>query len=442
MTEQLTTFVDMLVHLDLDAYRPLPEPYFSTISQLRELRRRAGDGDNQALIQALQNLNQPDELIRVYAAGMIVANRVDTTQLEILGSLLLTDSNLSVQVALAKKLRDVPVSEAVSLKEIVSWLLQAVIHGRHAQLRIIAAESARDIASDVARDAHPSASEVWLAKVNVLFNQLGVAAHFREQLDIAALVTAVTPPHTLDDRRLLADTLIAQAPRYSQDMRLTGILAALIIESCHHNLQTAVNRLDHYLNAHPDAASDLQLLRREINSFLTPPELKIALAESYEQPLKKLQDELRGKWAHSILSAQVGLWLRLAANLAVSVVGLWLLWQGIAGLADTDLWPQSFLQIALALVLLLISLVRRGPARDVQQTLAEIGVANTVYAAFAQQSLHISHQHAALALQNRLTTADLKESSQLLGTAMKEAVQTLRHERKPVTIDEFLKQME
>lgn len=432
----------MLVHLDLDAYRPLPEPYFSTISQLRELRRRAGAGDNEALIQAVQNESQPDELIRVYAAGMIVADRVNATQLERLGQLLLTDSNVSVQVALAKKLRHVPVSEAVPLKEIVSWLLQAIIHGRDAQLRIIAAESTRDIAGEVAEDADRSANETWLVKVETLFNQLGVAEQFREHLDIAALVTAVTPTHAPANWLLLADTLVAQAPRYSQDMRLTGILAALIIESCHHNLQTAVNRLDDYLNRHTEAAADLQLLRREINSFLTPPELRTTLTQSYEQPLKTIQADVRGKWAHSVLSAQVGLWLRLSVGLAVAVGGLWLLWQGAMGLADTKLWPQSFLQIALALVLLLISLVRRGPVRDVQQTLAEIGVANTVYAAFAQQSLHISHHHAALSLQNRLTMAELQESSQLLGNAMKEAVQTLRHERKPVTIDEFLKQME
>lgn len=435
----------MLVHLDLDAYRPLPEPYFSTISQLRELRRRAGAGDNDALIQAVQNESQPDELIRVYAAGMIVADRVNATLLERLGQLLLTDSNISVQVALAKKLRHVPVSEAVPLKEIVSWLLRAIIHGRDAQLRIIAAESARDIAGDTARDAEPSASEVWLAKVDVLFNWLGVAAHFREHLDIAALVTAVTPSHAPEDRHLLADTLVARAPHYSQDMRLTGILAALIIESCHHNLQTAVNRLDNYLNTHPDAASDLHLLRREINSVLIAPELKKAWAESYQNPLEMVRDDVRGKWNASIRSAEVGLWFRLLVGLFVSLVaaliGLRLLWQGIEGLSEPVGWPP-IVQIVLGLGLLTVSLVYRGPVRDLQQTLVEIGVANTVYAAFAQQSLHISHQHAALSLQNRLTTADLKESSQLLGNAMKEAVQTLRHERKPVTIDEFLKQMD
>ncbi|MCL4267289.1 MAG: hypothetical protein KJ069_29195 [Anaerolineae bacterium] len=340
-----------------------------------------------------------------------------------------------------KKIRDVPPSEAVPLNRIVSYLLQAVIHGRHAELRVIAAESVRDIV----RDTDPTPKDAWQEKVGTLFKQLEVATHFREHLDIAALVTAVTTPHTLDDRRLLADTLVAQAPHYSQEPRLTGILAALIIESCGHNLQTAVNRLDDYLNTHPDAASDLQLLRREINSVLIAPELKKAWAESYQNPLETVRDDVRGKWNASIRSAQVGLWFRLLVGLFVSLVaaliGLRLLWQGIEGLSEPVGWPP-IVQIVLGLALFTVSLVYRGPVRDLQQTLAEIGVANTVYAAFAQQSLHISHQHAALSLQNRLTTADLKESSQLLGTAMKEAVQTLRHERKPVTIDEFLQQMD
>jgi hypothetical protein len=244
------------------------------------------------------------------------------------------------------------------------------------------------------------------------------------------------------ERSQLAETCIAYAATGNGDGRLTSLLATLLLESCDHNPQTAVQRLQTYIEQHPTTAANLQALRTEITNRHIPPELKQVWTESYQLPLQTLQNEVRGKWMNSVMSAQVGLWLRLSAGLAVCVIGLWLLWHGGLGLADTAVWPQSFLQISLGLILLLISLVRRGPVRDIQQTLAEIGVANTVYATHAQQRLHVSYQHTALSLQNRLTTADLIEYSQLLGNAMKEAVQTLRHERKPMTLDEFLGQME
>ncbi len=438
----------MLVHLDLDAYRPLPEPYFSTISQLRELRTRAGAGDNEALIQAVQNESQPDELIRVYAAGMIVADRLDTDQVKILGRLLLTDSNVSVQVALAKKLRDVPASDAVPLKEIVSWLLKAIIHGRHVELRLIAAEVAR--AKHDRLDTPPQ--ETWQSKVDVLFHLLAVSTYYREHLDITALVTAVTPPPEMprsdrsdDIQPPLANACMSYAAVNQRNKRLAGILAALVVESCGHSLYRAGQCLTDYLRAHPNDADKLNLLREEINSLLMPPELLKTLAESYEQPLETLQKEVRSNWAKSVGSAQFGLYVRLivgaVVSMGVAVAGVCLLVQGIQGLSDTAVWLPT-VHIVLGLFLLLFPLVYRGPVRDFQQMMADIGTANTVYATFTQQRLHISHHHAALSLQNRLTMAELQESSQLLGNAMKEAVQTLRHERKPVTIDEFLKQME
>ncbi|MCL4267290.1 MAG: hypothetical protein KJ069_29200 [Anaerolineae bacterium] len=103
MTEQLTTFVEMMAHLDLDAYMPLPEPHRRTFRKLKNLRAQAAARDNQPLINELQPESQPNELIRVYAASMIVADRVDLIQLEVLGRCLQADKSTPVCIALAKK---------------------------------------------------------------------------------------------------------------------------------------------------------------------------------------------------------------------------------------------------------------------------------------------------------------------------------------------------
>lgn len=429
MTEQLATFVEMMAYLDLDAYMPLPEPHRQTFHKLKRLRAHAQAGDNQALILEMQNENQPDEIVRIFAASMIVAAKVNPEQLEILGRYLQADKNHALRITLAKKLRDVP------LELSVSWLLQALINSKDAQFRVIAAESVQSIGTD--------SWERWQEKVETLLRFIEESDQYREHLDIATIVKAVLPPHRLilipEDRYRLADYLIRKAPKYNNDPRLTGILAAFIIQCFDHNLHRVVQRVNRFTDITQENDNGFVLLRTEINSLLTPAELKSTLSAAYQAPLKVLQEDVRSKWKTSVFSAQIGLGLRLFVSFLASGIGLWLLYKGAGNLSDQATWPVSFLQIGLGLILLLIFLIHRGPVRDTRQTLVDIGVANTVYATFTQQSLDISHRYSALSLQNQLTATEMQTSNKLLSEAMKHAVRTLRSE-KPFTLDELLEQ--
>ncbi|MBK8904528.1 MAG: HEAT repeat domain-containing protein [Anaerolineaceae bacterium] len=425
MVDELTSFIDMMAELDLDAYI-LPEPHGETVRALRRLRRYVGD--NEALIKEVQNLEQPDT-VRIFALGQIKAAEANDVQVAILGSYLFKDRSPSVRIAIAKLLQESSRSESIDL------LLQALIASSDLHFRGIVAESIRN-----------NETETWEEKAKKLLLFLQGSGRFREYVDIVALVTAVTPPAAAiqppGNRFFLTDKFIACAPEYADDPRMVGILAALIVESCGHNLKQAVQRIDRYISSHTDNKEKISPLRNEINSLLTPIEWHETLEKTYHAPMGELQKDVRMKWLSSVLNAQVGLYFRLVIGFLVSVSGVLLIIFGAYNLLDVDLWLQSLIQIGLGLFLLFLTLVHRDPLRDTQQTLAEIRVANTVYAAFSQQRIDISHQHSALTLQNRLTMADVKESSLILGQAMKDAVQTLRNDRNSTSLDDFLAQFD
>ena len=425
MVDELTSFIDMMAELDLDAYL-LPKPHGETVRALRRVRELAHNIPE--LIEEICNLQQPDT-VRVFAVGQMISGEINEKQVEELGEFLLKDRSLSVQLAIAK------LFQHSTQKKSVNLLIEVLVTSQDLHLRGISAESLRN-----------NKAETWEQKIVNLLSYLQISGRFREHLDIAALVTAVTPPaettQSQVDRHDVADTILASCPIYLGDPRMVGILAALLIECCGHNLRRAMQHIDRYLSAHEDNRDKFSPLRYEINSLLTPVEWHETLNTTYHMPLEELQKDVRKKWLSSVFSAQVGLWVRLGISILVATGGIILLGMGVYNLSDNDLWPQSFIQIALALILLLISLVHQGPVRDTQQTLAEIGVASTVYATFSQQRINISNQHSALIMQNRLTTSDIKESSQLLGLAMREAVQTLRNEQHTISLDDFLAQFD
>jgi hypothetical protein len=429
VTEQLTTFVEMLAHLDLDAYMPLPKPHRQTFHKLKRLRTHAQSGNNSALIQELQDENQPDELVRVYAASIIVGSLINDEQLEILGGFLRSDKNTSVRIALAKKLKEIPLAEATS------WLLQTILYDPDITVRVITAEAIRAISA--------KSWDVWQEKVTTALTLLERSGLYREHIDTASLVAAILPPYSLiqipDDRLRLTDFLVGVATKYNNNPRMAGIIAALIIHNCNHNLQRVLSCINQFKANQQHSNDNLTLLQAEVNSLLTPTELHDNLKDSYQTPLQAMQRDVHNKWKLSIFSAQFGLVLRFVVSLILSIIGLILLGYGAFNLSNEATWPVSFLQIGLGLILLLIFLFYRGTIRDVQQTLVNISIANTVYATFTQQSLDISHRYTTLSLQNQLTSAEIQASHKLLAEAMKNAVYTLRGE-KPPTLEDLLEE--
>lgn len=429
MTDQVTTFAEMLAIIDLDAYVPLSGSPLTLSNKLRDIRHKAETGDNNPALEALADLQQP-EIVRVFAAAVIDTARLKPEQLEDMGRHLLHDRSTAVQGALAKKLQD------VVDKKSVRFLFQALIESDDLEVRAITAQAARK-----------TRALTWEEKIPQLLQLVATSPCFRESLDISALVIALTPLAETEqlppEQFRLADAFLAQAVVYKDDPRLTAILAALIIESCGRNLHRAIQRLNRYVDSSENKAETdtaLAALKTELNSVPIPVELQETLKESYQKPLEQVQQEVRKKWKSSVVSAQAGLWARMLVNFLLSLGALWLLYLGGQRLLDQNQWPESFLSIGLGLALLLLSLISGSPVRETRQALVEISVANTVYATYAQRSLKISNEYTRLYLQNRLTTADVATSSQLLGDAMKESIQALRGERS-ITFEELIDQV-
>lgn len=428
MAEDFTTFIELLSLIDFDVYTPLPEPHKDTFLKLKQLRKHGYDGNNDILIQEIQNTDQPN-LIRVFAASVIHVETVSGAQLQLLGNQFLMERKAAVRTALAKKF------ELIPLDETIPYLIGALIDSNDPQFRVVVAQSIHSA----------RASMDWKQKVNVLMTAVSDPGYFPEYLDMGALVTAVSPPidqrQLSQNRYLLADVLISEAVKQNS-RRLGEIIAALLVESCGCQPQLAFERINHYIANHQDARKSLNNLQASINAFIAPRDLQDVLAENYQQPLEELHQEISKKWRFSIFSAQASLWSKISVSILVSLGAIVLLGVGILKLFDQNQWPESFLSIAIGLVFLLITITYNGSIHESRKALVEIGTASTVYATFTQQRLNVSSQHAVLTLQNRLTTADLKEASQLLNQAMKEAIEMLRGENKPVSLEDFLTQFD
>jgi hypothetical protein len=181
-------------------------------------------------------------------------------------------------------------------------------------------------------------------------------------------------------------------------------------------------------------------MRSEINSLLTPAELRANLEETFQKPLTAVHKEIQSTWQTAVKNTGYSLRVRLAISSLISFAGVVFLGFSIWRAVWQEEWTSGLVGIALALIILILSYFYSGPVRETRQTLADVAVANAVYAAFVQRMLEISHVYTRLRLGGRKPSyEDVEKSSAIINGIVQDTVKALREDR-PATLDDLIDQ--
>lgn len=425
MTRQATSYLDMAGLWDLQGFIASSESavLFSALQDVRKLDR---DAKHAELIAIIRN-KSAEEILRVYAAkAQTIITRADNKAIsELKGILLDRDNGIYLRTAVSQSLR------SINHKDAVYALISALAHTYEPGLH-------NEIAYAVCY--HPALS--WQEKTDRLLQTLNQDTLYREHLPLEAMLRAILPPlQTLQGNRFeLTDYLINKSPAWSEDERMIGILAGLIIESVGRNLNRANQRAHQYQLAQPDEGLRLRPLVSEMNSHLTPAELEVRLQTSFYDPLEKANKRIQAMWENSIEVAQNSIRARTWIGGFLFVSGLILLGITVYHFLTTQRSSESLMGLVVSSILLVMATIYSGPLRHVRQALAEIGVANTVYAAYVQRSLEISNSFARNYVQGKLDADDIAHSNKLISDAMNDTVKALRNSG-PASLDDLINQL-
>lgn len=419
MIEQISTLVELLDLLSLD-HRIVLREGDQPIRKLKSLQQTGLAGKNDDLIVAMSPL-EPSELYRVFAAVSLRPDLLNANQISRLHEFLLDDSSAALQTAIARQLR------LATHPTAVEKLFDVIIRCPDPHLRSVLAYA---IADNKGSD--------WQGKCHQLQSVLSKHTCHRENVDCAALVTAVKPKATdlSQDRFLLTDHLIKQANNLTEDVeRLTGILAGLIIESVGHSIFRASQRVSEYVNASNTISPTLALLQSEINSSTLSVERKAYLEETYSEPLQEAHDEIRLIWKSSLSNVDRSLRSRRWLGVLGIIVGLIILLSTVP-IIVLEL-QGGFILALIGILIFSAAIVYGGPIRDFKQVTKELSTANVVYMAYMQRALEISTSFKHQFLNNQLSQESLIISNDLISKAMNDSIKALRVEGE-TTLDDIL----
>jgi hypothetical protein len=413
MVEEIVIFADLLAAVSLDAFHLRREPESAIFERLRQLQILGNSGDNQALLQAILPFGQP-ELIRVFAASSLDEKAVTSEQIEKLAEWLMRDDSRPLQIAVARKLRRVPLGETLPP------LSRALVLTRDPELRTILAYSIRDTQAVV----------TWRERVVHLLAALKDSGLFREQLDMAIIITAMFPEDDnlpVSNRRdLLTEHLIEKVLTFQNDQQMIGILAGLVIECAGRSVSDANKIVEIYRKNHGLPKLRVKHLLAAMNNYLTLSEVETNLRESFQIPLNQNLTNIQDMWVKSSQEILDGLTYRRWLSSFIIVVGGATILLGLVFLfVDRSV---ALILFGLGLSLIGLAAVYAGPVRETSKRLAEIGVANAAFTAYVQRTLTIGSGVGRQYLEGRLSLDDIERANKLVGMALKDAVDAFREE--------------
>ncbi len=435
-TDQLTTLVDLMILWDTEAGAPFPFPN-ETLTRLRTIRNHfEQDQINQAL-PAIADYTH-GEMERAYAAALltrylrqtpppVINDELRINIINKLAAALTTEPGLSARIAIVRAL------QAINHFDALVPLIKALRDSLEPDFRAIVANAIR---------AH---NTPWSRKLSAIITSLNELQLFRIHLDAAAILTAClpiiedkTPSVTIEHEHLaLTNALIEKATLYHEDLRMTGILAALITENCGRNLHRANRFINEYETTHQIASARLDPLRLEINATITPAELQNTLQTRFYQPIDQTHAEIKKVWLESIHQSQQFLRYRLLATLVIRGLGGLVLLIGAMGARQLSDATTTYLLLSIAgLALIILSFSFRDSVTDARQALAHIGIANAAYSAYVQRTLQISNGYAQQFLKGQLTPDDIAKSTELIQKALNSTVSAMNPDRP--SLDDFL----
>lgn len=274
------------------------------------------------------------------------------------------------------------------------------------------------------------------AKVQAVIDAIATTGRSRGDLDADLVVSALAADGYGADAGL-TEHLIRHAVGCPDELR--GVLAALIIASADGSTVRAGELLNAFATTASLPAGQLEALRIEIGGVTAlDPLLRILqsdLRHFFQEPIHQLNEDTRQSWLHTIEAAQNGFRWRMRMSIAVFFVGMALLIvSSMRFLFGDDLSTEQLFGSGVSFfagVASVLLTIYSGPLKDIRQSVRDLSAASAAFIGYVHTVLQISHTFSSQYLQQRMTFAEMKESSALLQAAMTATVVSLGEDEPP-----------
>ncbi|MCB0033871.1 MAG: hypothetical protein KDE51_07625, partial [Anaerolineales bacterium] len=234
------------------------------------------------------------------------------------------------------------------------------------------------------------------------------------------------------EKHLLTDYLIEKAVSFSNDARMTAIMAKLIIDSTDGILTVAGERVNVYKRKNNVTETILQSLRVEIggSTALNPilSQLQEDLKTYFQEPIAILNEETRTMWHSTIKQARVGFIMRAIMSGVVFALGAIMVAVSFGYFLAGQLNLESLFGPGVAFVGgigLMLNTIYRGPLNDIRKAVNDVGVASAAFIGYIHRVQQISHTFSFMYLQQQISAEELQKLGVLIEDAMDDTIRLL-----------------
>jgi hypothetical protein len=267
----------------------------------------------------------------------------------------------------------------------------------------------------------------WETKVQVLISALQNSSRAWNQLDMNAILQALSTPDESPTHRLDVEAVLIESARdpKNQDIRMSRILAGLLVACEAGDSEQAGNRLNAYQRDHNIPEQEVRNLRLQIGGPAVASILRQNVTDYFLKPIEKMNTQTGEAWKGALTTAKLGFNVRLLMSIVIFLVGLGLLIASSIKMLGTksDLL-QAIGPFTAGLGTMLL-IVYAGPLKDVRQSVSDVATANAVFIAYIHRVLEISQTFASYCVKEEMTFEEMVKSSNLIKEAMDNTVRSL-----------------
>jgi hypothetical protein len=278
----------------------------------------------------------------------------------------------------------------------------------------------------------------WRDKARAFVSLLQKSARQRNEIHAAAILQALgarggEPPHMQE----LEDFFIEEALSFEEppNVRMSGILAELIIGCEGGDHEQAGHRINAYLRNHELPATALYYLRREMGGAPALSGimgvLQTNLDTYFQKPIHKLNEETRTGWHKALKDAARGFAVRVWMSITVFVLGAFLVLGSTCELlfkmsAETSLMAFAAVLTAFGAGLgTMFLIIYVGPIKEIRQAVNDLASANAAFMAYVHRILETSHTFSYHYLKDQMSFEKMQQSSEIIRDAMDNTIRVL-----------------
>jgi HEAT repeat protein len=251
----------------------------------------------------------------------------------------------------------------------------------------------------------------------------------RTVIDESLILEAIAPAG--ESSIILTDHLIGKVEPYGNDSRIVAILAALIISSTGGSRKQAAERINHVQKEKKIQEAVIQPLRLEMGGEAFQPYLDLLsaqLEQDFLGPIRSLNADTSKTWQRTISIAYIGFVLRTMMSVILFFIGMYLVIYSFNALLTDQLNSERLFGPGVSFIAglgTMLTMVFFGPLKEIRKSVSDVGASSAIFIAYIHSILQVSHTFSAFYRRGEMTFVELKESANLVESAMRAAMAEL-----------------